>query len=129
MKKRQEFVIIKQKEIANDIKNGKYNKSLNIGNQNKHLVSSHSYNESEKKSILYGDLKTAQDLIDKYAGTGEIKINKKGEWIKKEFVSVDYDIGEVWNGEEYKPTNRFSIHYGKNGTHVVPAERKKYGTK
>ena len=44
---------------------------------------------------------------------------------KKEFVTVDFDVGLSYNLKEnqMQPTNRFAIHYGKKGTHVVPIER------
>ena len=44
---------------------------INKGNQNKHIQKSHSFNPDEKKSILFGDLSTAQELFDKYHGSGE----------------------------------------------------------
>lgn len=123
LKNKNESAILKKTEILENIRNGKYNLSLNIGNQNKHIASSHSYKESDKKSILYGDLDTAQQLVNKYSGTGIVKLSDKGEWVNKEFVTADNDIGETWNEEKYFSTNRFAIHYGKKGTHVVPVRR------
>ena len=61
-------------------------------------------------------------MVNKYAGTGEIKRDRFGKWTNKEFVSADKNIGVVVDpqtGEEFV-TSRFSIHYSKNGTHIVP---------
>lgn len=126
LKSEAERDIIKE-QIRQDILNEKYPLSLNIGNQNKHILTSHSYKNEGSKSYILGDLNTAQELVNKYHGTGEIRLNGKNQWIKKEFVTVDYDIGMIVDRETRKETatNRFSIHYSNSkGTHIVPAERK-----
>ena len=66
--------------------------------------------------------KEAQELVDKYAGTGDIKRDIKGRWTNKEFVTADKKIGVVVDRESGKEnsTSRFSIHYSKNGVHIVP---------
>lgn len=125
LEKKKKSAIIDAEKIREDILNNKYNLNLNVGNQNKHIKNSHSYNKDDNKSILYGDLDTAKTLVDKYHGTGEIKMTKHAVWTKKEFVTVDFDVGLSYNLKEnqMQPTNRFAIHYGKKGTHVVPIER------
>lgn len=114
----------KKAEIRERIRSDETPKQLNSGNQNKHIVGSKGYQEG--RSYIYGDLRTAQDIVNQRAGTGEIRLNDHGEWNKKEFVTLDHDIGVYINpqsGERYS-TNTVSIHYGKKGTHVVPARRK-----
>ena len=57
-----------------------------------------------------------------YAGTGKLRRDSKDKWTSKEFIVADKYIGVVIDpvtGEEIK-TKRFSIHYAKNGTHIVP---------
>ncbi len=113
----------KQEEIKKLIRSEETPKTLNVGSQNKHIRGSKGYIPG--RSYIYGDLETAQALVDKYHGTGEIYFNKKGEWIKKEFFTLDEGIGidiDPETGTEM-PTNRFSIRYSKKGTHVVPAKR------
>ena len=63
-------------------------------------------------------------MVNEYHGTGKIKLTSKGEWAKKEFISVNEDVGAVYDAEsqEYVKTKRFAIHYGKNGTHIVPVK-------
>ncbi|MBQ3006761.1 MAG: hypothetical protein IJD78_04280 [Clostridia bacterium] len=121
------YDIIKREKFSayERIESGELPLTLNNGNQNKHIQSSHSYKPEDKKSILYGDLKTAQKLVDKYHGKGKLKFTSNGKWTNKEFVAADSDIGIVFDPEtgEAKTTNRFAIHYGKKGTHVVPIKR------
>lgn len=100
---------------------------INSGNQNKHIATSHSYNEAEHKSVLFGDAQTALDLFERYHGTGEYRLTKKLEWTHKEFVTASEDIGVTYDPDtgEYITTNRFAIHYGKKGWHIVPVKRGK----
>lgn len=65
--------------------------------------------------------------MDKYHGTGDIRLNGQQNWTNKEFVRADKPIGvcvDSDTGEEAE-MSRFSIHYGKKGTHIVPAKEKK----
>lgn len=107
------------------INNGEIPLTINIGNQNKHIINSHSFKPEEKKSYLYGSCDDAQQLIYQYAGKGELKFSKRCVWTKKEFAEAPYNIGATCdeNGN-FVATNRFAIHYGKKGTHVVPVLRK-----
>ena len=111
-------------EIRELIKSDSTPKKLNIGSQNKHIPDSKGYIKG--RSYLYGNVEVAQNLVYRYAGTGELKFTKStGEWNHKEIVTVDEDIGVAITKEtgEGMPTNRFVIHYSKKGTHVVPTRR------
>ena len=79
------------------------------------------------RSFLYGTMEDAQQLVDRYSGTGEPKLDGNGNWTHKEFVTADHLVGESVNPETgiATPTHRFAIHYGKRGTHVVPMEERK----
>lgn len=100
-------------------------KQINVGSQNKHIRGSHGY--ISNRSYIFGDIEAAQSLVDAYHGTGEIKRKARtGEWANREVVTADHDIGvsiDPDTGVE-QITNRFTIHYGKKGTHVVPTRRK-----
>lgn len=118
MKAEEEKRIIIEQEtqrIRQEIADGKYPLTLNIGNQNKHIPTSHTYNPADRKSYLFGDLNTAQELVNKYSGTGELKFDRKNEWVKKELCTIDTEIGMVFNEETggFESTNKFAIHYGK----------------
>lgn len=93
---------------------------IEIGKQGKHILGHNNYIEG--RSYLTISLEEAQELINKYAGTGEIKFTLKGEWDKKETITIDKEIGvnvSMLDGLETK-TNSFKIHYSKKGTHIVP---------
>jgi len=62
----------------------------------------------------------AQELIDKYAGTGQILPQKKGP--PKERISSDTVIGKYFDlkKKKYLETNRAIIVYSKTGTHIYP---------
>ena len=113
----------KQDEIRQQVQSGAYPLKINRGNQNKHVPDSKGYTPG--RSYIYGDLSTAQSLIDQYSGTGAFKLTKAGDWTKKEFITADHDIGVYVDHDTGagSKTNRFSIHYGKNGTHIVPAKK------
>lgn len=100
-------------------------KSLNVGNQRKHIREEG--RDIGSRSFLYGTMEDAQALVDRYSGTGEPKLDGNGNWTHKEFVTADYLVGESVNPETgiATPTHRFAIHYGKRGTHVVPMGERK----
>ena len=70
----------------------------------------------KNKSIFYGDNKTAQELLDKFAGKGQLLPNGK-----KERVDFGKTIGNYYdrNTGEYLDTTNGLIHYGKDGAHIV----------
>lgn len=112
----------KKEETMRIIRSEGTTKRLNIGNQRKHIRESG--RDIGNRSFLYGNLEDAQSLVNQYSGTGNPKLDRKGNWTHKEHVVADHLIGEVVNPETEKstPTHRFSIHYGKNRTHIVPAK-------
>ena len=95
-------------------------KTLNTGAQNKHIKGSKGY--IEDRSYIFGDLETAQTLVNRYSGTGEPVLTHAGLWANKEIVRADKTIGVSINPEtkEETITKQFTIHYGKHGTHIVP---------
>lgn len=106
--------------LKTKIRSDATNKLIEPGKQGKHIVGHNNY--AKGRSYLTISLEDAQQLVNKYAGTGEIKRDRFGKWTNKEFVSADKNIGVVVDpqtGEEFV-TSRFSIHYSKNGTHIVP---------
>jgi len=112
----------KQDEVKQLIQSDETLKSINIGHHNKHIKSSNGYTTG--RSYIYGDIKEAQSLVEKYHGTGRAVLTRKGEWTNKEIVLAEDVIGvnvELETGAETE-TRRFTIHYGKKGTHIVPAK-------
>lgn len=95
-------------------------KVIESGKQGKHIKDHNNFIEGN--SYLTVSEKEAQELVNKYAGTGDVKRDSKGRWTNKEFVTADKKIGFVIDDENGKEisTSRFSIHYSKNGVHIVP---------
>ncbi|MEG1004348.1 MAG: phage minor capsid protein [Clostridium sp.] len=118
--------VLKQKALSAKIKETReYIKSIQplkieSGKQGKHVLGHNNYIEG--RSYLTISLEEAQELVNKYAGTGEIKFTLKGEWDKKETINTNKEIGvnvSMLDSLETK-TNSFKIHYSKKGTHIVP---------
>ena len=108
-------------EISDFIKSDAVNKTINPEKQSRHILGSNGYIPG--RSYLF-DSVDAQELVDKYHGTGRAEISRMGMWKNVENVTADRNIGvriDPKTGEE-TPTNRFTIHYSKTGTHVVPAK-------
>lgn len=114
-----DYDIIKKK-----IADGSLNLTLNKGAQNKHILSSKGYIDG--RSYIYGDLEEAQKMVNLYAGTGEPKFDKKGRWSNRESVIINKPIGIAIdpNTGIKQETEKFTIHYGKKGTHIVPTDKK-----
>src|SRR5690625_3409957 len=93
------------------------------GAQEKHILNTPNYEQEladgKNKSIFYGDNKTAQELLDKFAGKGQ-RLPKSS----RERVDFGEPIGKYYDLDagEYLETTRGMIHYGKDGAHIVPAE-------
>lgn len=117
--------------IRKHIQSDALNKEINIEQQNKHIVGTHKYAVYHRRfqnkgqygpSTVSLGIEGLQQLINQYAGTGLIKITKKG-WNHQEVILSHPDIiGTVvnnLNGAEL-PTAVFKIHYGKKGVHIVP---------
>ena len=113
-----------KEQIRAYINSGAVNKNLNAGNQNKHFAGHPSHIGT--KSLLYGDMSTAQALIDMYSGTGDPLLRHDGTWNNKERIIGDKIVGVHINPETGigTPTTNFIIHYGDAGAHVIPANPK-----
>ncbi|WP_431689772.1 phage minor capsid protein [Peptostreptococcus anaerobius] len=116
----------KIEETRKYIKSDECIKKIHEGRQGKHIVGHNNY---DGKSYL-ADGVDPQKLVDEYHGTGDLKItNPNKNWIKKEFIMsnkvIGYDVDPVTG--EITPTRYFSIHYSKNGTHIVPRKEPNNG--
>ncbi len=94
-------------------------KTISEGKQGKHIIGHNNYIEG--RSYITISIEDAQKLVDKYAGTGEIRIAEDKKWSKQEIIHTEQVIGVSVSSKrgEHK-TNDFKIHYSKNGTHIVP---------
>lgn len=117
-------VFQKDATLQKKIKNREYILKIESGKQGKHIKGHNNYIEG-KSSLIISE-KEAQEIIYKFAGTGEITRDGKGRWNNKEVVTIDRTIGffvDLVTGSEI-PTNRATIHYSKRGVHIVPARPK-----
>lgn len=108
------------------IKSDECIKKIHEGKQGKHIVGHNNY---DGKSYLAEGV-DPQELVDAYHGTGDYKITSPNKnWVKKEFVfgkdTMGFVVDEVTG--EITPTRYFSIHYSKNGTHIVPRKEPNNG--
>ena len=114
----------KDENLRNEIKTN-YNLKIADGRQGKHIIGHNNY--IQEKSYLIDGV-NPQELVDKYAGTGEIIRDKRGNWINKQMFKDDELVGFTFNigTGKYEETKYFSIEYSKTkGTHIVPRREPK----
>ena len=98
--------------------------------QVKHKKGSEAYNAEIAKGNLpsYTELShmEVQKIINEKCGTGEAIIIKDHNRVQyKEIITLDYDFGFFGDTRTgtYVPTNRATIHYAKDGAHLVPSRK------
>ena len=115
-------------EAENPFKHPKTPLTIAKYDQSKHIVGGEKYieymktHEYEPSIVLLTD-EEIQALVDKYHGTGILRLDKNGNVISSEMI-VDNDmiIGYAVNNKNGKKvyTSGFKIHYSADGTHIVP---------
>lgn len=115
-------------EAESPFKNPKTPLNIDSVMQSKHIQGGKRYRDYMQShkfepSYLIISEEKAQELVDKFHGTGILKLNQHGEVIPNEII-IDNDeiVGYVVNNQtgESQKTSAFKIQYGKNGTHIVP---------
>jgi len=112
----------KDLKLQERIRSGEYNLKLN-GQQNKHILGHHDYKPG--RSYLLDGV-DAQELVNKYAGTGSIQRDRKNRRRNQEIISISDFVGfnmPEKNGQ-IELTRTFKIMYGKKGVHIVPIDDK-----
>ena len=111
----------RDEKLRTNIKNN-YNLDIHEGRQGKHIKGHNNY---EGKSYILENI-NPKDLIDRFAGTSDIRRDKNGRWIRKEFIMNESPIGYYMDleGKEHL-TRYFSIEYSKKGIHIVPRREPK----
>lgn len=104
--------------IEDALREGKIKLSINRENQMRHNKSTH----LAGRGYIDGDFDFAQELVNKLSNTGEVFIDKNGNWNRKEMVVSDEIIGTYVNPSDNKETrtNKAMIIYSKTGTHIYP---------
>ena len=109
--------------MTEHIKSDAVNKQINPEKQGRHEKNSKYYVKGRSYLLSGVD---AQELVDRYHGTGQTFFANNGVWKNKEVVSTENVIGVLVNPStgEKTFTNSFTIHYSRTGTHIVPAPRR-----
>lgn len=103
--------------VQDAIRSGEVSKIINREKQLRHTLTGH----PEGRSYIYGDLKFAQQLVDELSGTGEAKMDSKGNWTHKEKVQGSRIVGTYVDSQgEETPTGALMIIYSNTGCHIYP---------
>lgn len=103
--------------IKSRLKDGSYGRKINAEKQLPHMKST----RIDGKSYFEDDV-NAQELFNKYAGTGTMERDSKGRHKNIEVIYLDYDVGI--EGSTGNKVDGIKIHHSKNRTHIVPVRRK-----
>ena len=115
-----DIIDLSDEEILQKIRQNKILRTINVGKQGKHIKGHNNYIAG--RSYLMVSTEKAQELVNRYSGTGNLVRTKNGHWRKQEIIISDTDVGYVVDdltGTE-KLTKAFKIHYSQNGVHIVP---------
>ncbi len=110
-------IILYKEKIKAAITNGELDLSIRKEKQKQHSGTGPKW-----KSILTVD---AQELVDKYAGTGEYELSASGVWKHNERVVCEDVIGDWIEHGDKIPSKVAQIHYSTKGTHVYPVNPNK----
>ena len=121
--------------VTRKIENGEYSAKLSMQQYNKHIQGTAQYNAylnsrttkgGNPQSILTISEDEAQQIIIRKAGTGIVRVDRKGNPKPQEDITCDKIIGKYYGGGKYHNTNKATIHYGKRGSHIVPIKGDHY---
>ena len=132
---------LRDQPLRQKIQSGEMATQLEMGQFRKHVPGTNEYKqyvEKMHKKGWYGprrlnvDVHTAQSLVDRYRGTGILEYTDTGEWKHTEIITINLTtVGMLVNnltGTE-AATKAFKIHYGRQGTHIVPTYPSREGAK
>ncbi len=101
-------------------------KRIEEGKQNKHIPGTREFMQKQLENQKNGlpppgevicDINQLQGIVNIFHGTGRPIVDGKGNFQNKEIVVLPFAVGFA---DGKIPTNKISIHYSKNGTHIVP---------
>lgn len=100
-----------------------YDLTVNPEKQARHIKDSDGYIIG--RSYITVSKEEIQNIVNEYAGTGEIQRYRSGKFARKELIVLPYDVGINIDPETRTetPTNRLFIHYSNTGVHLVPTLR------
>lgn len=118
-------IAVSDVEIREKIGTNEYPISIQSDKQGKHIQGHKNFIANRSylavSSVEEGQIFAAY-LVRNYSGTGRIVRDKNGKWTHKEIIETKELIGFVKDTDgNWQPTKRATIHYAKDGTHIVPA--------
>ena len=118
-------IAVSDVEIREKIGTNEYPISIQSDKQGKHIQGHKNFIANRSylavSSVEEGQV-FANYLVRNYSGTGRIVRDKNGKWTHKEIIETKELIGFVKDIDgNWQPTKRATIHYAKDGTHIVPA--------
>lgn len=125
LKNEQNRNILKEK-----IEKGEISTKVSVQQHAKHVAGTPQYEKYKADRIAKGKTpqstlsittEEAQAIIDKYAGTGMVKIS--GGKIT-EYITTENVIGQCYQDGAYHDTKRAEIFYSKRSAHIVPVKVK-----
>lgn len=133
---------MQQKEMRDKfqeaVKNGIIKTEINNEQFENHSLGTKAYEDYYNKNLSKGKYPPSyliitkdecQQLVDKYAGTGQFKYNPNATKMQ-EIISQDKVVGtyiDARTGEVIENVKDFRIHYSKTGSHIVPTIKGKGG--
>lgn len=131
LQNQENLAILKEK-----IDTGAYSLKLSVQQQSKHIEGTKQFEQyrasrlgkgAMPQSILTISAAQVQEIINQYAGTGVPKMTRAGELSNVEYVTTHLVVGQYYENNAFRDTCRVAIHYGKNGTHIVPVKEDYHG--
>lgn len=115
---------ILREELTSMVNNGTILLALHKGKQDKHRENTNNYIEG--KSIIEISDKELESYVKENYGKGDLKYSKNKKFNKKETFEFPSIIGYYidQNTKKEIPTNRGTVHYSKQGFHVIPSKQK-----
>src|SRR5699024_3175494 len=133
---------MQQKEMRDKfqeaVKNGIIKTEINNEQFENHSLGTKAYEDYYNKNLSKGKYPPSyliitkdecQQLVDKYAGTGQFKYNPNATKMQ-EIISQDKVVGtyiDARTGEVIENVKDCRIHYSKTGSHIVPTIKGKGG--
>lgn len=115
--------------VTEKINSGEYSTKQSKQNYLKHAQGSPQFEQYKKtrterggnpQSILSISEEEAHKIILQRSGTGIVRVDRKGKAKPQESIDCGKVVGYYFAKGKYHPTTKVTIHYGKNGTHIVP---------
>lgn len=121
--------------ITRKIEVGEYGTKLSKQQYQKHIEGTPQYNQylstrrakgGNPQSIITISKQEVQEIILTKSGTGIVRVSRNGTPKPQEDITCDKIIGKYYGGGKYHNTNKATIHYGKQKSHIVPIKGDNY---